>query len=223
MTKRTRNRFAVIPASSFKKGLEPQQIALLAAFSLLNDDDGFIQANYSEIAGMMNRSKAWITGNLKKLVAAGAVRQHEKGVFSIVNDEEFVHSAEQDPLVRTNLVSNNIYNNNIYTPVQRAKRKVPLPEDFAPDEKDQEYVLGKCPNLSSTDITLETEKFKSHALANDRRCVRWGQAWRAWMINSETYRAGKTSKRPTPNDHFEQLFEAAERAEQILGSGLDDN
>lgn len=38
------------------------------------------------------------------------------------------------------------------------------------------------------DTELQTQKFLNHADANDRRCVRWGSAWRNWIISAEERR-----------------------------------
>lgn len=224
MSKETKNRFAVIPASAFKKGAKPQQIALLAAFSILADEKGFIKTNYSTLCDLINVSKGWITSNLRKLIELNLIKKHDNNVFSIVNDEDFVQSSEQD-LVRTNLVNNNIYNN-IYTPPKPKRSKTHLPDDFTPRDEDIEYASnsqGKI-QFDNSRIELETEKFKNHHTAKASLFIDWHAAWRNWMIAAKGYdkNARGLQRKPTPADHASHIMQAAERAEQLFAATPDE-
>jgi hypothetical protein len=58
----------------------------------------------------------------------------------------------------------------------RRSRAVPLPADWEPG--DQVVIpIG-------IDMHLELEKFRNHAIANDRRQVDWDASWRNWLLTA---------------------------------------
>lgn len=69
----------------------------------------------------------------------------------------------------------------------RTSPKTTIPQDWQPTEA--HYERAKNKNL---DIHEEAEKFKNHALANDRKAVRWNHAFSNWLINAK----------PKPREEF---------------------
>jgi hypothetical protein len=69
----------------------------------------------------------------------------------------------------------------------KPSRKTRIPDNWEPTEEHSKRAAEK--NL---DIQEEAEKFRNHALANDRKAVRWNHAFTNWLINArpkpqETY------------------------------------
>jgi hypothetical protein len=48
--------------------------------------------------------------------------------------------------------------------------------------------------VPAINLARETEKFKNHAKANDRRQVDWQAAWRNWMLKAQEF--AERSQRP---------------------------
>lgn len=64
---------------------------------------------------------------------------------------------------------------------KRARRKPQreIPEDWRPVDRHRQ----KASELGA-DLDLEAQKFRNHALANDRRCSDWDRAFDNWLLNS---------------------------------------
>ena len=71
---------------------------------------------------------------------------------------------------------------------KRAPSK-PLPEEWKPSTKHQEYA-----DENGIDLSSEAFRFRNHAMANDRRQVDWDAAFRMWLSKSRDY----GSRRPQP-------------------------
>ena len=68
------------------------------------------------------------------------------------------------------------------TEAKRASRRKPstaIPEQWQPAPRH----VSKSEHRS-LDLTSEAERFRNHALANDRRCVDWDRAFDNWLLNA---------------------------------------
>lgn len=78
----------------------------------------------------------------------------------------------------------------------RAKRRkrpeTTLPDDWRPTD---DHVFRA--RAASLDVHREAERFRNHAVQNDRRCVDWNAAFRNWLLNAEERRR---SARPQQQD-----------------------
>lgn len=71
----------------------------------------------------------------------------------------------------------------------RSKRRgvaVPIPDGWVPSP--EHFAKGREYGLSEQDVRHEAAKFRSDALAKDKRFVRWGQAFYTWLANARDYR-----------------------------------
>ncbi|WP_435298512.1 hypothetical protein [Timonella sp. A28] len=95
------------------------------------------------------------------------------------------------------------------TSSSRKKASTPFPEQWQPT--DTHHAKAKENGL---DLHRETEKFKAHALANDRRQVDWNQAFTQWLLKASEYQTrspnGGGFSRPSIDRQGELL--KAERA-----------
>jgi hypothetical protein len=69
----------------------------------------------------------------------------------------------------------------------RRRKAIPIDRSAELGEAGLAYALAK--GLTAQDAKKEFEAFKAHALKNDRRCVRWDQAWRLWVLRGIEFRA----------------------------------
>lgn len=63
-----------------------------------------------------------------------------------------------------------------------------IPDDWTPTDEHRTYAAEH-----GLDLTAETDAFKFHAHANDRRQVRWNSAFSGWLANSAKWSAGRKS------------------------------
>ena len=202
------NRFAVIPATTFDRNLEPAAILLLTAISVHLDKQGNLTAGYPVLCKMLGRSKGWISKNMKILIDKKLIKQEGK-TFSIVNDVQYGEQAI------TNSNNYNTSNNNIYI-----SKTTTIPENFHPEPNGIAYARTKT-NFTEDQISNEIEKFKNHAIAKDRKLANWQAGWRQWIIAAEGYTNGRQSKptRQSPTETFDELTSAAQAAELLFGTG----
>lgn len=73
-------------------------------------------------------------------------------------------------------------------PRSRRKPEQPLPEDWSPNDTHREQARA-----AGIDLERETEAFRSHAQANDRRLRDWDAGFRMWLT-----KARPTNVRPLP-------------------------
>ena len=66
----------------------------------------------------------------------------------------------------------------------RRKPERPIPDDFAPTPQMRTWAAVNHPGVS---IDAETEQFRHHAAANDRRQRDWNAAWRKWIGSATKY------------------------------------
>lgn len=71
-------------------------------------------------------------------------------------------------------------------PKRKAKRSVPIPEGWVPNEKNIEHALSK--NFSHEEINHEADRFRDHHLAKGSVFKDWDAAWRTWIANSIQFR-----------------------------------
>lgn len=68
---------------------------------------------------------------------------------------------------------------------------VPIPDGWAPSPA--HFEKGRELGLSDQDVRAEASKFRSDALAKDKRFVRWGQAFNTWLTNAAEYRQRRSA------------------------------
>jgi hypothetical protein len=99
---------------------------------------------------------------------------------------------------------------------ERRRRKSAIPEDWSPVDRHR----AKAEELR-LDLDLEAQKFRNHALANDRLCAQWDRAFDNWLLGSRSpSRPANNAQRPTrAGDLTDALFERAARlrAEEKVG------
>jgi hypothetical protein len=61
----------------------------------------------------------------------------------------------------------------------KKKPEISIPEDWSPAESHRALAQKRHVNLST-----EAEAFRAHALAHDRRCVRWDAAFTQWLLKA---------------------------------------
>jgi hypothetical protein len=79
---------------------------------------------------------------------------------------------------------------------QRPKRRgveTPIPDGWAPSTT--HFQKGRELGLSEEDVRQEASKFRSDALAKDKRFVRWDQAFNTWLTNAAQYRKRDDARR----------------------------
>jgi len=207
-------KFAVIPANIFDRGLDPAQIALLAAMSACLNKHGYVQSTYEQLGKMVGRSKAWTKENIDKLAKNGLIKRDGRA-FSILYDVQYtelkVQPAEQATPLKDKTVVN-INNNNIYNKKSsRKKPSLPLPDDFEITPKMAAWATNSRPDVDFMD---QTNQFKSWALAKDIRYSNWEQAWYNWIRRSEGRKNVKAAK-PDSRQIFDHFQAATERAKQV--------
>ena len=87
---------------------------------------------------------------------------------------------------------------------RRRKPKTPIPADWLPTDKHQESAHKRSLHLHN-----EAEKFRGHALANDRRQSDWDAAFGNWLISAEEFasrRGGSHGGRQTHRDRNSGLM-----------------
>jgi hypothetical protein len=69
--------------------------------------------------------------------------------------------------------------------IPKTKDLIPLPEDFSLTDEMCEWATAQCKGKGlEIDVGLLTERFKNHALANNRKQVDWQAAWRNWILTA---------------------------------------
>jgi hypothetical protein len=95
-------------------------------------------------------------------------------------------------------------------PRKRSLPKIPFPDPW--------------PWPIALDDSNEFERFKAHALANDRRQVRWDQAWRLWQTSpfrkSNAGQSNGNGRIETFGERCKRLHTAIVEREQELGLGV---
>lgn len=68
----------------------------------------------------------------------------------------------------------------------RRSAKRPIPEDWKPNAKHQDYADER-----GLDLSTEAFRFRNHAHANDRRQVDWDAAFRMWLSRAKDFAPAK--------------------------------
>jgi hypothetical protein len=79
----------------------------------------------------------------------------------------------------------------------KARRRSPeteIPPDFQPTEEHRKYASER-----GLDVEREVEKFRFHAVANERKVRQWSAAFSQWLTNSE----GFSQRRPAGRGSFQ--------------------
>ena len=71
----------------------------------------------------------------------------------------------------------------------------PLSTEWAPDAEDLAHIAKARPDLDDAAIDLQTEKFRAHALSNNRTSHNWGQSWRKWVLDTRAEPLDREAKR----------------------------
>lgn len=77
----------------------------------------------------------------------------------------------------------------------KSRRAQPLPPGWEPHDLEGD-VADMTTVWANGELKQETEKFRTHAVANGRTCKDWNAAFRNWLINADQYR----SQRRAPHD-----------------------
>jgi len=75
----------------------------------------------------------------------------------------------------------------------RRKPDTPLPADFRLTPEMSAWATEHLLATPATEVSVETEQFKDHALAHDRRAKNWTAAWRTWMRKGDQMRRERTA------------------------------
>jgi hypothetical protein len=79
----------------------------------------------------------------------------------------------------------------------RRKTQHPLPDEWRPPE--DAYDFGARIGLTADQVEQETERFRNHAKANDRRQADWPAAYRNWLLKAVEYRRPRTAQPNRPS------------------------
>jgi hypothetical protein len=91
--------------------------------------------------------------------------------------------------------------------VKAVAPKLPIPEDWQPT--DNHFALATSQGVS---LKTEAEKFRSHALSNDRRQASWNHAFTTWLLKAPSYGGG--ARAGPPKDRAKELWELADRMDE---------
>lgn len=82
----------------------------------------------------------------------------------------------------------------------RKKPSRRLPDEWHPNDSHAERASS-----AGLDLATEAEKFRAHALANDRRQANWNASFTTWLINAEQWKAPKTKNGTGYSDPASQI------------------
>lgn len=99
------------------------------------------------------------------------------------------------------------------------KRATRLPPDWAPSDKDAEWLRAKWAGVTRSTVDTELEKFRNYWIAKSGQGATkrdWSATWKNWMITAQE-RSGQTPaaraiRKPTSADIGRQLLEDMENA-----------
>jgi hypothetical protein len=60
----------------------------------------------------------------------------------------------------------------------------PIPEGWQPSEADRAWAAKARPDLTPALLEAETERFRNHAIGNNRLAHDWGPLWRNWVMKA---------------------------------------
>lgn len=80
----------------------------------------------------------------------------------------------------------------------------PLPDDWQPGEKDVAWAASARPDLTPAMLVEQTERFRNHARARDRRLVEWAPAWRNWIGEARRGEAAASGRGQSSSTTLEQ-------------------
>lgn len=80
---------------------------------------------------------------------------------------------------------------------ERRKSPRPLPDEWRPP--DDAYEVGARIGLTADQVEQETERFRNHAKAHDRRQADWSAAYRNWLLKAVEYRRPRTAQSSRPS------------------------
>lgn len=197
-------------------GLDHSQIALLCAMSIYTRTDGSIMLTPEHLALKMDRSTQWIEIKLKKLIQVGLVGQRGERyeiLYSPLSYSPLLVESNNTREVLSNTISTNLN-------ARSKERTNSISTNFKMTDKLQEWASEK---LFTIDLKIETEKFKNHAEATNRKQSRWDAAWRNWMLQAQQYADERKpnesrNKRPEPIEVAQSIRAAKERVSSKFNS-----
>jgi hypothetical protein len=72
----------------------------------------------------------------------------------------------------------------------------PIPEDWQPGEGDVAWAAKARPDLTPALLAAETERFRNHAIGNNRLAHDWGHLWRNWAMKAALDAPPAVGRRP---------------------------
>ena len=199
-------KFGIIPEELFAGDLSPAQISLYVALSLYADKDGYCYPSYETLAGKLNRTKGWVSTNIKSLESSQIIKIEQRGCqkygfrllltvqptkqpFSILNGT--VQPAKQN-------------NTNEHNHKRERRSLTTIPADFRLTDDLIAYLKKERPDLNA-------EEFHQHFVlqceAKGYRYKNWKSAWKAWVRREKKSNA-KTAK--TTREYGEAWADALE-------------
>jgi DNA-binding transcriptional MocR family regulator len=176
---------------------------VLVALADFADEGHSCYPGQQRLAEMTGQSVDTVARHLKRLVELGYIsKEHRQGKGGHRTSDRYWLTVESNPakcgdgptlqnpepnpaetLDPTLQIIGRNHKGTTSRTTSARERARPLPEDWQPSQQQKEY--GSALNL---DVARELEAFKAHALATDRRQVRWDQAFRLWLVNSSSRR-----------------------------------
>jgi uncharacterized protein YdaU (DUF1376 family) len=185
---------------------ERQAVAnVLAEFFVLKDD-GYHQSRADREIETY-RAKAQLARENGTKGGRPINREKTKTVFAQVRSEKLTTNHSPLPIVTTNHTggANAGARDDAPTVVPREFAEAarargramaqPLSVEWAPDESDMAHIAKARPDLDAAAIALQTEKFRAHALSNNRTSHSWGQSWRKWVLDTRVEPLDREAKR----------------------------
>jgi hypothetical protein len=88
------------------------------------------------------------------------------------------------------------------------ERAAPIAEDWKPGDPDRAWAAKARPDLTPALLEAETERFRNHAIGNNRLAHDWGHLWRNWVMKASRDRpAGerRTGNGPRTGEHIPSI------------------
>lgn len=164
-----------------------------------------IQDSKSKVEERVARNKA--SGALGGL--AKAKKSAKQNASKVLSETLSKTSSESLPETETETLTNSkelvIAKNS-----NRKKPAVRLSETWQPNEK--HFLKAKENKLS---LSLEVEKFRNHAIANDRKQADWNAAFNNWLLQASKYASNQNMSRGDENFAVVQRFASLENKKAL--------
>ena len=180
--------------------------ALYALLCSYADRDGRCFPSNETLAEALGVSERYVQTNLRALLAAEVIVREERfemgrqttSVTRLIDGStsprgELEITPGGEPEFIQNKTTSNRKKTSSSSPRGRKSASTPWPEGWEPDGDLVRWTEENCPHI---DTVAEWVKFRAHALANDRRQVRWEQAWRMWATKAEQDEVRWQERRP---------------------------